>query len=470
MAEIDINCIEDDFKYLRLLGCILAMLYTFLGCAILTEKFFVPILETIRHQFRIPQDIAGATLMALGSSAPEICVSVIDTVFGEEDLGLQSVLGSAIFNVCVIVASCAFVMPVNLALTRNILIRDTVCFIISVGYLAFILRDGVVKSYEAVGFLVIYIFYIAYLMLSSHFTKRSISHGSNLSISGTILSQTFMSSYVSRDILSEKHVRARTLLDTYGTGNSIDHGLRFSSQAEPRAFSEGDPDWNRRSLNVEDPFRLGEHRLTGGVFWYEVPVLEAREDADITIKEESICEKIFYILEFPLNFLFYFTIPTSYVFLSFFMCCAWIIVFSYFLIQFTKLIGCLLQVRLAFMGFVLMASGTSIPDMFCSMGAAKRKKGDMAMANVSGSNISNVLIGLGLPWTIKTIFISRHEPNTENLTVPLIFLIFVLIFTIASFAYNNFMLTSCFGYQLVFIYLTYVVVEGLNIYIFQWNI
>eukprot|EP00493_Phyllostaurus_siculus_P014075 UN14289 len=154
-------------------------------------------------------------------------------------------------------------------------------------------------------------------MLSSHFTKRSISHGSNLSISGTILSQTFMSSYVSRDILSEKHVRARTLLDTYGTGNSMDHGLRFSSNAEPRAFSEGGPDWNRRSLNVEDPFRFGEHRLTGGVFWYEVPVLEARDTVDITIKEDSIWERIFYILEFPLNLLFYFTIPTSYVFLSF---------------------------------------------------------------------------------------------------------------------------------------------------------
>ena len=91
-------------------------------------------------------------------------------------------------------------------------------------------------------------------------------------------------------------------------------------------------------------------------------------------------------------------------------------------------------------------------------------------ANVSGSNISNVLIGLGLPWTIKTIFIGRHEPSTDNLTVPLIFLIFVLIFTIAAFAYNNFMLTSCFGFQLIFIYLTYVVVEGLNIYIFEWNI
>jgi len=470
MAEIDIDCIEDEYKYLRLLGCILALLYTFFGCAILTEKFFVPILETIRHRFRIPEDIAGATLMAIGSSAPEICVSVIDTVFGEEDLGLQSVLGSAIFNVCVIVASCAFAMPVKLALTRNILMRDTICFIISIGYLAFVLRDGVVKAYEAVGFLVIYLLYIAYLVFSSHF----MSHGSNLSISDTMLSQTFMSSYVSRDILSEKHVRARTLLDTYVTGNSLDHGLLFSSSAQPRAFSEcdstnvyGDSNWNRGSLNVESPSRFGEHRLTGGVFWYEDPVLEARDTLDITIKEESIWEKIFYGLEFPLNVLFYFTIPTSYVFLSFFMCCAWIIVFSYFLIQFTKLIGCLLHVRLAFMGFVLMAPGTSVPDMFCSMGAAKRKRGDMAMANVSGSNISNVLIGLGLPWTIKTIFIGRHEPSTDNLIVPLIFLIFVLIFMMAAFAYNNFMLTRCFGFQLICIYLMYVVVEWLNIYIFE---
>eukprot|EP00494_Astrolonche_serrata_P033995 UN34264 len=120
------------------------------------REIFVPSLEMVRFRLDIPQYVAGATLMALGSSAPEIFVSVLDTVFSEADLGLQGVLGSALFNVCIIAAVSAFVAPRPLKLTRNVFIRDFGIFVIAVGLLGLMLIDSVIHWYEAVSLLGLY--------------------------------------------------------------------------------------------------------------------------------------------------------------------------------------------------------------------------------------------------------------------------------------------------------------------------
>ena len=49
--------------------------------------------------------------------------------------------------------------------------------------------------------------------------------------------------------------------------------------------------------------------------------------------------------------------------------------------------------------------GTSLPDTFASMIAAKSEKtADNAIGNVTGSNSVNVFLGLGLPWVIAAIY------------------------------------------------------------------
>lgn len=53
----------------------------------------------------------------------------------------------------------------------------------------------------------------------------------------------------------------------------------------------------------------------------------------------------------------------------------------------------------------IVALGTSLPDTFASMTAAKTSEyADSAIGNVTGSNSVNVFLGLGLPWTIATIY------------------------------------------------------------------
>tara|TARA_B110001452_G_scaffold217671_1_gene189246 strand:- start:1614 stop:2339 length:726 start_codon:yes stop_codon:yes gene_type:complete len=62
----------------------LGILYIFLGIAIICDDYFVESLERISEALNLSDDVAGATFMAAGSSAPELAVAVVATLFAAE--------------------------------------------------------------------------------------------------------------------------------------------------------------------------------------------------------------------------------------------------------------------------------------------------------------------------------------------------------------------------------------------------
>merc|ERR1719188_83405 len=79
---------------------------------------------------------------------------------------------------------------------------------------------------------------------------------------------------------------------------------------------------------------------------------------------------------------------------------AWV---SYVMVDAATRFGATVGIPPLFMGLVFLAAGTSIPDAFASMAAARRGEGDMAVSNALGSNIFDILCGLGLPWLIALL-------------------------------------------------------------------
>lgn len=51
-------------------------------------------------------DVAGATFMAAATSAPELFVNVIGTFITEGDIGIGTIVGSAVFNILAVAACC----------------------------------------------------------------------------------------------------------------------------------------------------------------------------------------------------------------------------------------------------------------------------------------------------------------------------------------------------------------------------
>jgi Ca2+/Na+ antiporter len=64
--------------------------------AIICDDFFVPSLEIISEKLNLSEDVAGATFMAAGSSAPELFTSVAG-VAQETDVGVGTIVGSVSF-------------------------------------------------------------------------------------------------------------------------------------------------------------------------------------------------------------------------------------------------------------------------------------------------------------------------------------------------------------------------------------
>ena len=59
---------------------------------------FVPALNVLAVEFNIPDDVAGATLMAAGASSPELFSSIVSLFITHSALGLGTIVGSEIFN------------------------------------------------------------------------------------------------------------------------------------------------------------------------------------------------------------------------------------------------------------------------------------------------------------------------------------------------------------------------------------
>lgn len=140
---------------------IFTLLISFYLLAVICEDFFVSSLDKIAHRLKMPSDVAGATLMAVGSSAPELFTALF-AVFrqgeGHADIGAGTIVGSAIFNILVIIgASAAFRRA---KLTWQPVLRDLLFYILTIIALLVVFWDGKIVPMEAISFLLLYVFYI----------------------------------------------------------------------------------------------------------------------------------------------------------------------------------------------------------------------------------------------------------------------------------------------------------------------
>lgn len=100
------DCDDDSEPWYYIFAYVAGMMYMFLALAIICDEFFVPALEQIQDCLGVTPDVAGATLMAAGGSAPELFTSFIGT-FKKSDVGFSTIVGSAVFNVLFVIGKDA---------------------------------------------------------------------------------------------------------------------------------------------------------------------------------------------------------------------------------------------------------------------------------------------------------------------------------------------------------------------------
>lgn len=111
--------------------------------------------------FNLNEDIVGATFMAAAASSPELFINCVGTFITKSDLGVGTIVGSAVFNVLAVPACCGLFAGQVVFLDWWPVSRDSLMYGISVVALIFTLQDGKVMWYEALLLVLAYVIYIA---------------------------------------------------------------------------------------------------------------------------------------------------------------------------------------------------------------------------------------------------------------------------------------------------------------------
>ena len=105
----------------------------------------------------------GLSIVAIGTSLPELCTSLIALFKGENDIAVGNVIGSNIFNILFILGSNSLVSPLNMEFES--IIDLIILIVLSISVLVFYFRDYRIKRYEAFSMLFFYFLYFIYIFL-----------------------------------------------------------------------------------------------------------------------------------------------------------------------------------------------------------------------------------------------------------------------------------------------------------------
>ena len=103
---------------------IIPVLYLIVGFVLLVKgaDFFVEGASSIAKRMHIPTIVIGLTIVAFGTSAPELAVSLSAAIKGSNDIAIGNVVGSNIFNLLVVIGVSAMISP--LTVKRSMIKKD----------------------------------------------------------------------------------------------------------------------------------------------------------------------------------------------------------------------------------------------------------------------------------------------------------------------------------------------------------
>lgn len=127
--------------------------------------FFVDGASSLAKKLRVPSLIVGLTIVAMGTSAPELAVSVSSALKGSNALAVSNVIGSNMFNLLIVLGVCSIIKPTNVA--EDVIKRD---YPISMGAaLLFVIfvSNGIVGRLEGGILLACLVAYIIFSIISA---------------------------------------------------------------------------------------------------------------------------------------------------------------------------------------------------------------------------------------------------------------------------------------------------------------
>ncbi|XP_065735125.1 sodium/potassium/calcium exchanger 2 isoform X3 [Phocoena phocoena] len=494
---------------------VVGMIYMFIALAIVCDEFFVPSLTVITEKLGISDDVAGATFMAAGGSAPELFTSLIGVFIAHSNVGIGTIVGSAVFNILFVIGMCALFSREILNLTWWPLFRDVSFYIIDLIMLIIFFLDNFIMWWESLLLLTAYFGYVVFMKFNvqvERWVKQMINRNKVVKVTAP---EAQAKSSAARD-KDEQALPAKPRLQRGGSSASLHNSLMRNSifqlmihtldpLAEGRfrekasilhkiAKKKCQVDENERqngaanhvekielpnststevemtpSSDASEPVQNGN--LSHSIEAAEAQTGEDEEDQPLSLAWPSDTHKqVTFLVVFPIVFPLWITLPDvrkpssrKFFPITFFGSITWIAVFSYLMVWWAHQVGETIGISEEIMGLTILAAGTSIPDLITSVIVARKGLGDMAVSSSVGSNIFDITVGLPLPWLLYTT-IHRFQPvavSSNGLFCAIVLLFIMLLFVILSIALCKWRMNKVLGFIMFGLYFGFLVVSVL---------
>lgn len=137
-----------------------------LGCLVLGSRWLVDGAIEIASALGISQMVIGLTVVAVGTSLPEIATSILAALKGERDLAVGNAVGSNIFNIFLVLGVAGFIVPVDIPVPTSALNFDLLVMLaVAVACMPIFFTGGEIARWEGGLFLGYFVAYTAYLVL-----------------------------------------------------------------------------------------------------------------------------------------------------------------------------------------------------------------------------------------------------------------------------------------------------------------
>ncbi|XP_056156366.1 sodium/potassium/calcium exchanger 2-like [Lampris incognitus] len=498
------------------------MLYMFIALAIVCDEFFVPALTVITEKLSISDDVAGATFMAAGGSAPELFTSVIGVFISHSNVGIGTIVGSAVFNILFVIGMCAIFSKEILNLTWWPLFRDVSFYILDLIMLIIFFLDNFISMWESMALLTAYTAYVIFMKFNSRvegfvkgcMTKNQVVEvevqpkkaspgapeddsklstrprlqrgGSSASLHNSLMRNSIFQLMIhTLDPLSEEF--ADSELGTYGKLKyyhtmteegkfrekaSILHKIaKKKCQVEDSEKANGVASRSDKNLPNSSSVEVEVTPPMNGTAGQEGEAAEDEEEEDQPLSlswPESNRKRLTYLLIIPVVLPLWLTLPDvrkpaakKFFPITFLGAICWIAAFSYFMVWWAHQVGETIGITEEIMGLTILAAGTSIPDLITSVIVARKGLGDMAVSSSVGSNIFDITVGLPFPWLMWSFAngLQSVTVSSNGLFCAIVLLFLMLLFVIISIAACKWRMSKLLGFIMFLLYFVFLVVS-----------
>jgi cation:H+ antiporter len=137
-----------------------------MGGLIFGADFIVNQSERIALRFNISEFIIGSTLIALGTSLPEMATSIAASLEGKPEIAIANAVGSNILNITLVLA-VIFIITKRFVPERDFFAKDSIWALMPILMFLLMAIDGVINTFDAILLIILMIAYLLFLIQDS---------------------------------------------------------------------------------------------------------------------------------------------------------------------------------------------------------------------------------------------------------------------------------------------------------------